>query len=403
MSEKSQKTEKLDIFQKCYAFTKPSDFKKMGLYPYFKEFMGVESENSPYVIMDGEKVLMFGSNNYLGLTVDPRVKEAAIDAIKRYGTGNSGSRMLNGTLDIHLALEEELAEFVEKESTLIFSTGFMTNGSLSALITRKEFGILDKNVHASIVNGTYSSFGEIKRFRHNNMNDLESILKKLENEPKIVVVDGVFSMEGDIAPVDKLAELCEKYNSRLYVDEAHGLGVLGNKGVGASEYCGVLDRVDIIMGTFSKSFASTGGFIAGKKDVIEYIKHNSMPFIYSASMPAPSVAAARKALEIIKNEPERRKNLLKISDIIRNELKRANFKVYEGITPIIPVVIEDEVILCKFFQDLLVEEKIYTNPIFMPAAENNMIRISCMAIHNEKHAEILVNSMIKIGKKYNLI
>ncbi len=401
MAEKIDK--KVDIFEKCYGYKKPSEFKKMGLYPYFKEFMGVESENSPYVIMDGEKVLMFGSNNYLGLTVDPRVKEAAIDAIKKYGTGNSGSRMLNGTLDMHIALENELAEFVEKEATLIFSTGFMTNGSLSSLITRKEYGILDKNVHASIVNGTYSSFGEIKRFRHNNMDDLENILSKLKAEPKIVVVDGVFSMEGDIAPVDKLAELCEKYNSRLYVDEAHGLGVLGKKGVGASEYYGALDKVDIIMGTFSKSFASTGGFIASSKDVIEYVKHTSMPFIYSASMPAPSVAAARKALEIIKKEPERKENLLKVSDLIRKELKRANFKVYDGVTPIIPVVIEDEVVLCKYFMDLLEEEKIYTNPIFMPAAENNMIRISCMAIHTEEHAAKLVDSMVKLGKKYNLI
>ncbi len=401
MSQKLEK--KVDIFQKCYSFKKPSEFKEMGLYPYFKEFMGVETENSPYVIMDGKKVLMFGSNNYLGLTVDPRVKESAIEAIRKYGTGNSGSRMLNGTLDIHIALENELAEFVEKEATLIFSTGFMTNGSLSSIIIRKEYGILDKNVHASIVNGTYSSFGEIKRFRHNNMEDLEAILSKLEEEPKIVVVDGVFSMEGDIAPVDKLAELCKKYNSRLYVDEAHGLGVLGEKGVGASEYHNALDKVDIIMGTFSKSFASTGGFIASTRDVVEYVKHNSMPFIYSASMPAPSVAAARKALEIIKKEPERKDNLLKISDLIRKELKRANFEVYDGITPIIPVVIEDEVILCKFFIDLLEKENIYTNPIFMPAAENNMIRISCMAIHNEDHAAKLVDSMVKLGKKYKLI
>lgn len=404
MFKMDEDTASRDIFKRCFEYTRPDEFQAMGLYPYFTPFEAVEGDNSPVVKLHGRDVLMFGSNNYLGLTTHPRVKEAARKAIDRYGSGCSGSRMLNGTLDIHLELEEELADFTGKEAALLYSTGFMTNGCLSTLVGRDEYAILDKSVHASIVYGTMAAHSKsYKRFKHNDVEDLESILSALDPEKgKLVVVDGVFSMEGDLAPVPELAELCSRYGARLYVDEAHGVGVLGPKGIGAAEHLGAQDAVDVYMATFSKSFASTGGFIAAEKPVISYLKHHSPPFIYSASMPAPSVAAARASLEIIRSEPERRAHLLEVSARARAGLKAAGFEVYDGITPVIPVIINDELVLCQFFKALL-DAGIYTNPIFKPAAEKCMIRISCMAIHENPHIDRLVETMTEVGRHFQLL
>lgn len=403
MPAASKATKFKDIFKRCYEYDLPAKYQALGLYPYFNTFSGCVG-NSPVVMMDDRQVLMFGSNNYLGLTTHPKVKEASILAVQKYGSGCSGSRMLNGTLDIHLKLEEELADFCGKEAALLFSTGFMTNGCLSSLVSRDEFAVLDKNVHASIIYGTMASFGKNnRRFKHNDPRDLENVLKALSSDKgRIVIVDGVFSMEGDVSPLREIAKVCKKYGARLYVDEAHGVGVLGKNGIGAAEHMGVLDKVDIHMATFSKSFASTGGYVAAERPVIQYLKHHSMPFIYSASMPAPSVAAAQAALEIIRAEPERRQRLLDIAAYVRKSLTGLGFDVYEGITPVIPVIMDDEALVCQFFNALM-EAGIYTNPIFKPAAEKCMIRISCMAIHEPEHLDRLINTMADLGRSFGVI
>ncbi len=396
-------TGKGDLFKRCYEYNRPEQFKSLGLYPYFTAFSGYVG-TEPIVMMNGSQVLMFGSNNYLGLTCHPKVKEAAVAAIPRYGTGCSGSRMLNGTLDIHLQLEEELAAFCGKEAAVLFSTGFMTNGCLSSLLGRDVFAVLDKSVHASIIYGTMASFSKNhRRFKHNDMQDLERELAALPaNRGKIVVVDGVFSMEGDTAPLDRIVPLCQRYGARLYVDEAHGMGVLGEHGIGTVEHFGVTADTDIIMATFSKSFASTGGFIASERAVVEYLKHHSMPFIFSASMPAPSVAAARASLQIIKDEPERRQKLLRNARLIREGLTALGFEVIPGITPVVPVIVDDELLLCQIHKELLANG-IYTNPIFKPAADRCMVRISCMATHNESQIQQLLEIMAKLGNSFGII
>lgn len=403
MSKVSVEAPCKDIFRRCYEYTRPDEFQSVGLYPYFTPFEEIEGDNTPFVTHQGRRVLMFGSNNYLGLTTHPKVKEAARQAVDRYGSGCSGSRMLNGTLDIHVKLEEELADFTGKESALLFSTGFMTNGCLSCLVSRDDFAILDKSVHASVVYGAMASFGNYKRFRHNDPADLDAVLSAIEPaRGKIVVVDGVFSMEGDVAPIPELGDVCRRHQARLYVDEAHGAGVLGEHGIGACEHLNAVDKVDIYMATFSKSFASTGGFVASEKPVISYLKHNSQPFIYSASMPAPSVAAVRAALRIIREEPERRTRLAEIAARVRRGLKAVGFEVHDGVTPVVPVIVDDEVLLCRFFKALL-EAGIYINPIFRPAADRCMVRISCMAIHEDAHVDRLVSTMQEIGRSLGVV
>lgn len=393
-----------DFFRRCHEYTKPDEFRALGLYPYFTAFEGYTENDSPVIRMNGRSVLMFGSNNYLGLTTHPKVKEAAIGAINKYGTGCSGSRMLNGTLDIHLELEEALANFVGKEAALLFSTGFMTNGCLSCLMGRDEYVLLDKSVHASIVYGTMASLGKnLRRFKHNDPEDMARTLAAMDpDKAKLLVVDGVFSMEGDVAPLPDLVHYAKMYGARVYVDDAHSIGVLGPNGAGTAEHFNMVDDVDITMATFSKSFAATGGFIASERSVIEYVKHHSLPFIYSASMPAPSVAAARAALSIIQNEPERRAKLNENSRQIRDGLASVGFEVRDGITPVIPVIIDDEMLLCQFFKALL-DAGIYTNPVFPPAAEKGMIRISCMAIHENQHIDQLINTMQEIGRHFQLL
>src|SRR3972149_8693902 len=296
-----------DVFEKCKNFTTAKEVIAAGVYPYFRP---IESGQDIEVVVHGKKMIMIGSNNYLGLTNHPKVKEASIEAIKKYGTGCAGSRFLNGTLTIHVELEEKLARFMRKEAALVFSTGFQVNlGVISALAGKDDVIIIDKMDHASIIDGCRLSFSEVKKFRHNDMNDLERVLREYESKDKLIVVDGVFSMEGDIARLPEIITLAKSYGARVMVDDAHGIGVLGQTGRGTAEHFGLEDEVDLIMGTYSKSLASIGGFIAGSTDVIHYIKHTARSLIFSASPPPASVASVSAALDIIENEPERRKAL----------------------------------------------------------------------------------------------
>jgi 8-amino-7-oxononanoate synthase len=399
-----------DVFEKAIGYTKPDEFRRAGLYPYFTEFSGAVDSGEAEVMMGNRRILMFGSNNYLGLTTNPEVKAAAIEAIARYGTGCSGSRMLNGTMDLHVRLEEELARFMGRESALVFGTGFQTNlGALSTIAQKGDVIIADRNIHASLLDGCLASFARTTRFRHNDMADLEKVLQSLQpDEGRLIVVDGVFSMEGDTANLPEIVRLAKRYEARLYVDEAHGIGVLGRQGRGATEHYGVESDVDIVMGTFSKSFASIGGFIAARREVIEFIKHHSRSFVYSASLAPANAAAVLKAIEIIEREPELREQLLQTSARLRRELVTLGFRLieantgFDGITPVIPVVVDDEVLVCKFFWELM-SEGIYTNPVLAPAVAHSLLRISCMATHTDEHAGRLLEAMHRIGKKLEII
>jgi 8-amino-7-oxononanoate synthase len=399
-----------DVFEKAIGYTKAEEFRRAGLYPYFTEFSGAVDSGEAEVMMGDRRILMFGSNNYLGLTTNPEVKAAAIDAVARYGTGCSGSRMLNGTMDLHVRLERELARFMDREAALVFGTGFQTNlGALSTIAQKGDVIIADRNIHASLLDGCLASFARTMRFRHNDMADLEKVLAALQpDEGRLIVVDGVFSMEGDTADLPQIVRLAKRYGARVYVDEAHAIGVLGRNGRGAVEHYGVESDVDIVMGTFSKSFASIGGFVAARREVIEFIKHHSRAFVYSASLAPANAAAVLKAIEIIEREPEMRDRLLATSRKLRREITGLGFKLieandnFEGITPILPVVVDDEVLVCRFFWELM-GEGIYTNPVLAPAVAHSLLRISCMATHTDEHAERLVEAMYKIGKKLELI
>src|SRR5215813_4706641 len=400
LSEQSVK----DVFEKAVAFTRADEYRRAGLYPYFTEFSGAPDSNQAEVRMGDRQVLMFGSNNYLGLTTHPEVKAAAIDAINHYGSGCSGSRMLNGTMDLHVRLEEALARFMRRESALVFGTGFQTNfGALSTIAQKGDVIVADRNIHASILDGCLASFARTLRFRHNDMVDLEKVLAGLPaDEGRLIVVDGVFSMEGDTSNLTEIVPLARRFRARIYVDEAHAIGVLGHSGRGSAEHFGVENDVDIVMGTFSKSFASIGGFIASRRDVIEFIKHHSRAFVYSASLAPANAAAVLKSIEIIEREPERRERLLAIGERVRDGLTELGFKLLKGKTPIIPVSIGDEALVCQFFNELL-NEGIYTNPVLAPAVSLSLVRISCMATHKDEHATRLLESMYRIGKKLELI
>ncbi len=398
----------MDLFDKCYAFKKHEEVKAMGLYPYFQP---IYENYGPIVKMDGREIVMAGSNNYLGLTTDPRVKEAAIEAIKKYGTGCSGSRYLNGTLDIHIKLEEQLAEFVGKEAALLFSTGFQTNqGAIVPLIGKDDYVISDKDNHASIVQGTLISKGlwggeVLVRYRHNDMQHLEEVISKLPLEAgKLIVTDGVFSMSGNIVNLPELVRIARQYNARIMLDDAHGLGVLGKGGRGTANHFGLDEQVDIIMGTFSKSFASLGGFIAAEKPVIEYIKHHSPALIFSASMTPPQVAAVLKALEIIKSEPERIERLHYNANKVRQGLKNLGFNVLDGQTPIVPVVIGDDLLTFKFWRRLF-DSGVFVNAVISPAVPQGMqlLRLSFMATHEDKHLDIVIETFEKVGRELALI
>src|ERR1017187_1068884 len=392
-----------DVFEKCRNFTRPNDLQAAGLYMYFETFGDRDGCEPGEVNLGGRKVLMFGSNDYLDLITHPQVKEAAAQAIEKYGSGCSGSRLLNGTLDLHVKLEAELAAFVRKEAAMIFGTGFQTNyAALSALTEKGDVMICDHNLHASLVEGALRSPARTVRFRHNDMEHFERCLENCPPDEKIFIVsEGVFSMEGDIADLRGIMKLAKPYGARTYVDEAHGIGVLGPTGAGAAEHLGVLDDVDIVMGTFSKSLASVGGFIAGERAVVDYLKHTSRPFVFSASLPAASVAAVSAALQIMKKEPERRHHLLRIAQMLRDELRSHGFKVLPGETAIVPVVIQQELDLCRLCKRLL-EEGIYINPVLRPAAAQNLLRISCTAAHTEKHVERLITTLVRVATELGI-
>lgn len=387
-----------DIFEKCRNFTRPSDLQAAGLYMYFEVFGDRDGCGPGEIRMGKRKVLMFGSNDYLDLINHPKVKESAVQALKKYGSGCSGSRLLNGTLDLHIKVESELASFVHKECALIFGTGFQANyATLSALTEKGDVMICDHNLHASLVEGALRSPARTMRFRHNDMDHFERCLENCPPEDKILVVsEGVFSMEGDVADLTGIMKLAKPYGARVYVDEAHGIGVLGATGAGAAEHLGVLDDVDIVMGTFSKSLASVGGFIAGERAVVDYLKHTARPFVFSASLPAASVAAVDAALHIMKKEPDRRQRLLRVAQLLRDELRAQGFNVLPGETAIVPVVIQNELDLCRLCKALL-EEGIYINPVLRPAAAQNLLRISCTAAHTEAHVERLVRTLVRVA------
>ncbi len=395
-------TEKTDIFEKCFKFTAAKELQHAGIYPFFRV---IESAQDPVVTMNGKKMIMVGSNNYLGLTNHPKVKEAAINAIKKYGSGCAGSRFLNGTLDIHVQLEEKLAKFMNRGAALVFSTGFQVNlGVISALVSKDDIVIMDKMDHASIVDGCRLSYGDVKRFRHNDMADLERVLSDNNGRGKLVVVDGVFSMEGDIVDLPSVTKLTKKYGARLMVDDAHGIGVLGKTGRGTTEHFGLESEVDLVMGTYSKSLASIGGFIAGDADVVHYIKHMARALIFSASPPPASVAAVSAALDIIDSEPERLERLWYNTHKMLHGFKDLGFKVGPSETPIIPILVGADEMAFRMAMDLQ-EEGVFTNVAVSPAVPPGkaLIRTSYMATHTDEHLDKVLTAFKKVGKALGLI
>jgi 8-amino-7-oxononanoate synthase len=392
----------MDLFQKCYEFTIAKEAMREGYYPYF---IPLDDTEGTEVTIGGRRLIMIGSNNYLGLTTHPKVRQAAIDAIKRYGTSCTGSRFLNGTLQLHIELEQKLANLVGKEAALVFSTGFQVNlGTISALVGRHDYVITDKEDHASIIDGCRLSMGTMKRFPHNDMEALDRLLAGLpEDAGKLVVVDGVFSMAGDIAPLPDLVRICKKYGARLMVDDAHGIGVTGG-GRGTAWHFGVTEGVDLIMGTFSKSFASLGGFIAGDEPVIHYIQHMARSFIFSASMPPANLAAVSAAIDVMLEEPERVQRLWDVSNRMRTELNRLGFNTGTSCTPIIPVIIGDDM-KTLFTWKALFEAGVYTNAVIPPAVPPNhsLLRTSYMATHTDEQIDRVLELFEKVGKQMGLI
>ncbi|MCK4385982.1 MAG: pyridoxal phosphate-dependent aminotransferase family protein [candidate division Zixibacteria bacterium] len=393
----------MDLFEKCYNFTDAEEVKGMGIYPYFR---AISSGQDTEVMVNGKKMIMIGSNNYLGLTSHPKVKEAALEAVKKYGSGCTGSRFLNGTLDIHEELEQRLAKFMRKEAAQIFSTGFLTNlGTIATLVNRKDYVITDRSDHASIVDACRLSFGNVIKFKHNDMSDLKRVLNSCENKAgKLIVVDGVFSMEGDIANLPEIVNLAKQYQARVMVDDAHSIGVLGENGRGTSEHFNLEDEVDMVMGTFSKSFASLGGFLASSERVINYIKHFSRALIFSASPPPAAVAACLAALDIIEKEPERRERLWQIAKKMHKEFKALGFDMGNSQTPIIPIYIGDDIKTFQFWK-MLSDEGIFTNPIISPAVPpgSQLIRTSYTATHTDEQLNKVLEVFEKVGKKMGVI
>ncbi|GAB5490128.1 MAG: pyridoxal phosphate-dependent aminotransferase family protein [Phototrophicaceae bacterium] len=391
-----------DIFNKASNFTDAKEAMKLGIYPYFRALSDSEGTTATFEEKD---VVMLGSNNYLGLTTDSRVRQAAIDAIHRYGTSVTGSRFLNGTLELHLELERRLAKFIGKEAALVFSTGYQANlGAVSSVIGKNDYAIMDKDAHASTVDGVFLSRGQIKRFKHNDINDLERVLSKLPDDAgKLVIVDGVYSMGGDIAHLPAIIDVSKKYGARVMVDDAHGIGVTG-EGYGTSAQFAVTDDVDLIMGTFSKSFASIGGFIAGDKDIIHYIQHHARSLIFSAALPAPNAAAVLAALDIIETEPQLVKCLWDNASYMRQGLEQLQYNIGQSNTPIIPIIIGE-----KYRTGIawmaLIEEGVYTNPVVPPAAPPNqsLLRTSYTATQEKQHLDRALRAFKIVGERLDLI
>ena len=387
----------------CAGYTLADEVKAMGIYPYYRP---IESGQDPVVKMSGKDVLMFGSNSYLGLSDDPRLKEAAIEAIRKYGTSCSGSRFLNGTLDIHLALEEKLAALVGKEEAVTYSTGFQVNlGVVSCLGFKDGYIFLDALDHACIIDGSRLSFSRVLKFAHN---DMEALEKKMQvapyDAPKLIVVDGVYSMEGDIAPVPKLVELCEKYNASLMIDDAHGLGVMGDHGRGTANHFGLTDKVDLIMGTFSKSFGSLGGFIAGDHEVINYLKHNSRSLIFSASMPPANVAAVSRAIDIMLTETDRVEHLWALTRHAHEEFKARGFDIGHTQSPIIPLFVRD-LQKCLTAVKMALDEGVFITPVIPPAVPEDsvIVRFALMATHSFEQLDEAIDKLTGIFRKLEII
>ncbi len=393
----------MDVFKKCYEFRRAEEAKEAGLYPYFTEIQKVEGN---YVWVNGKKILMVGSNNYLGLFDDEKIKDATIEAVKKYGSSTCGSRFLNGTYSLHVSLEEDLAEFMGKEEAQTMSTGFQTNlGAISAIGGRNDIILIDRMVHASIMDAVRLSYSQVIKYRHNDMKDLEEKIKNLpKDKGKIIVVDGVFSMEGDLANLPEIVKIAKKYDSRMMVDDAHGVGVMGKNGRGSCEHFDVIDDVDLVMTTFSKSFASLGGFVAGDRKVIQYIKHTARSLMFSASITPASLASAYRALDIIKAEPWRRERLWEITRIMNKELIGMGYHTGNTQTPIIPVFIRDvekTFMLWNFLRDY----GIFTNPVIAPAVppEDALIRTSFTATHTDEDLEFILKGFYEGGKAIGVI
>jgi len=392
-----------DIFNKAFGYTKADEVKALGLYPYFKP---LEATDGTIVEIEGNEVIMAGSNNYLGLTNDQRTIEAAQAAIVKYGTGCTGSRYLNGTLDIHIELEERLADFMNKESCVLFSTGYQTNeGSIQTIAGRNDIIFSDKDNHACIVVGTQCSVAKTMRYNHNDMDHLRRLLEKADPDAgKIIISDGVFSMSGTLAKIPELVALSKEFGARLYLDDAHAVGVIGEGGRGSASTFGLLEEVDLISGTFSKSFASLGGFLVGQREVVEYIRHHSPAHIFSASMPPANVATVLKAMDIMAEEPWRLTRLHEISTYMRTELRKLGFNVWTSQTPIIPIVIGEMMLCFQFWKDLF-EAGVYTNAVIPPAVPQgqSLLRTSYMASHTDEHLDRILEAFRKVGLKHGII
>ncbi len=388
---------------KLSQYQEPQKAKAAGIYPYFRK---IESEQDTEVVINGQKVLMFGSNSYMGLTNHPKVKEAAIEATKKYGTGLAGSPFLNGTLDIHKELEQKLAAYVGKEDAMLYSTGFGVNlGVVSTLTGRNDTIILDEQDHASIIEGRRLSFSKSLRYKHNDMVSLEEQLKKCSpNDVKLIVTDGVFSMEGDVANLPEIVRLAKQYNASVMVDEAHGIGVFGRNGRGTCDHFGVTDDVDLIMGTFSKSFASLGGFIACDKTITNYLRHHSRSYIFTASITPASTAAVSAALDIMMSEPERMDHLWEITNYALEGFRNMGCEIGNTSTPIIPLYIRDNNLTFMITKDLS-DEGVFVNPVVSPAVapQDTLIRFSLMATHTKEQVTIGLEKIQKVFRKYNLI
>ena len=388
---------------KLAQYTAPQQAKAAGVYPYFR---AIESEQEAEVIINGRKVLMFGSNCYSGLVSDPRIKEAAIEATRKYGTGCAGSPFLNGTLDLHKKLERRIAEYIGKEDVMIYSTGFEVNlGVVSCLTGRGDYIVYDEQDHASIIEGRRLSFSTSLKYKHNDMESLEQQLQRCDPEKvKLIVTDGVFSMEGDVANLPEIVRLAKKYNAAVMVDEAHGIGVFGKGGRGTCDHFGVTDDVDLIMGTFSKSFASLGGFIATDKEITNYLRHHSRSYIFTASITPASTAAALKAIDIMEQEPERQEHLWEMTNFALEGFRNMGCEIGHTSTPIIPLFIRDDYKTYTVTRDLF-DEGLFVNPVVTPAVapQDTLIRFSLMATHTKKQVEFALEKIEKVFRKHGII
>lgn len=396
----------MDLFEKCWSFTRADEIKAMGYYPYFRP---IEDNEGPVVTIEGRKVIMAGSNNYHGLTADPRVKEAALNAIKKYGTGCSGSRYLTGTLDLHVELEERLANFFQREACLLYSTGYQTaQGIIPTLVQKGEYVVSDRDNHACIIAGNLmakGAFAEFVRYKHNDMKDLERTIAKLPLEaPKLVVSDGVFSTSGTIVDLPSLVAIAKKNNARILIDDAHATGVIGKGGRGTASHFGLEKDVDMTMGTFSKTFASLGGFVVGDRAVINYLKHHAPALIFSASPTPSSVAAALAALDIVEREPDRMRQLIANADRMRKGFKAMGFRIVEGQTAIVPVIIGDDLNTFIFWRELF-DAGVFVNAFISPGVPNGMqmLRTSYMATHQSHHLDRILETFGTIGRKLGVI